>query len=99
MIASQTYEADRQTAKITYANGVSTEFFYAAERRWLIRIVTRNGSCAALIDSSYSRDTAGRIYAINGLTLSDTWSYTYDDLDRLTGAQNFGDASLTEAFA
>jgi RHS repeat-associated protein len=98
MIASQTYEADGQTAKITYANGVSTEFFYSAERRWLIRITTKNAAGVALIDNAYSRDAAGRIYAINGVTPGDHWSYTYDDLDRLTGAQNFGDASLTENF-
>jgi RHS repeat-associated protein len=88
-----------QTKKIIYANGVSSEFFYSAERRWLTRIVTRKGLAAPLIDNAYSRDSAGRIYAINGLTLGDTWSYTYDNLDRLTGAQNYGDASLTEAFA
>jgi hypothetical protein len=40
----------------------------------------------------------GRIYAINGLTVNDTWSYTYDDLDRLTFAYNPGDATMSEAF-
>jgi hypothetical protein len=56
MIASQTYEADGPTAKITYANGVSTEFFYSAERRWPIRITTKNAAGAELMNNAYSRD-------------------------------------------
>jgi RHS repeat-associated protein len=99
VILSQTYEADGQTKAITYANGVTTTFTYNPCRRWLTRITTKNASGAALIDNYYSRAATGRIYSVNGLNVNDTWSYTYDDLDRLTFAYNPGDATMSEAFS
>ena len=53
VITSQTYEADGQTKRIVYANGVSTEFTYNASRRWLSRIITRNAANVPLLDNSY----------------------------------------------
>lgn len=44
-----------------------------------------------LMDNQYSRDLLGRIKTITGLTANDNWTYTYDDLSRLTGADNGGD--------
>jgi hypothetical protein len=41
---------------MTYANGVSTEFFYSAERRWLTRITTKSAAGVALINNAHSRD-------------------------------------------
>jgi uncharacterized protein RhaS with RHS repeats len=99
VILSQTYEADGQTKAITYANGVTTTFTYNPCRRWLTRITTKNASGAALIDNYYSRAATGRIYSVNGLNVNDTWSCTYDDLDRLTFACNPGDATMSEAFS
>jgi YD repeat-containing protein len=61
MIASQTYEADGQTKKITYANGVSTEFTYSAVRRWLERIVTKGNSVTV-----HLIDCAGPMTALGG---------------------------------
>jgi YD repeat-containing protein len=80
MVALQTYEADGQTKTITYANGVTTTFTYDPNRRWLQRILTKNASGVPLIDNSYSRAASGRIDAINGLAVGDTWQYAYDDL-------------------
>jgi RHS Repeat len=80
MVALQSYEADGQTKAITYANGVSTTFTYDLSRHWLTRITTKNAANAALIDNAYSRAANGRIYAINGLAVGDTWQYAYDDL-------------------
>jgi RHS repeat-associated protein len=99
VIANQTYEADGQTASITYANGVTTTFSYSSTRRWLMRIVTKTAANAVLLDNSYTRDLAGRITAIDGVAAQDDWGYGYDDLDRLTLASNAGDAALSETFA
>jgi RHS repeat-associated protein len=99
VITNQTYEADGQTASITYANGVTTTFTYSPTRRWLMRIVTKTAANAVLLDSSYARDLAGRITAIDGVAAQDDWGYGYDDLDRLTLANNAGDAALSETFA
>jgi YD repeat-containing protein len=97
IIKSQTYEADGQTKRIVYANGVSTEFFYNPERRWLRRIITRSPANVPLIDNSYTRDAAGRIKRIDGQTPGENWDYLYDDLDRLISADN-GDNSLDETY-
>ena len=80
MIASQTYEADGQTKAITYANGVTTSFTYSPTRRWVERIVTKNSSGVALLDSQYVRDVMGKIVYLTGLTPADSWYYAYDEL-------------------
>jgi RHS repeat-associated protein len=59
-----------------------------------------NAAGVWLLDSQYARDPAiGRIDRITGLTADENWQYYYDDLDRLTYAQNFGDWTRSEAFA
>lgn len=98
IIASQTYEADGQTRKITYANSVSTEFLYSPARRWLMRVTTKNAAGTALLDNEYGRDLAGRILTIDGLTPLQDWVFQYDDLDRLILSNNGGDDSLDETF-
>ena len=98
LITAITYEADGQTDQITYANGVTTDFTYSPQRRWLTRIVTTKADTTVLLDNSYTRDNMGRITAITGLTPSESWTYTYNDRDELVTATNQGDASLTESF-
>ena len=98
-VASAEYEADGQTRRIDYANGVYTTFEYSPQRRWLTRVTTTLPSTVKLIDNVYTRDALGRITAIAGLTNTDSWSYGYDELDRLTSADNLGDNSLDETFA
>jgi hypothetical protein len=50
------------------------------------------------MDTSYTRDLAGRITSIDGLTPQEDWSYGYNHLDWLTSANNLGDNSLDETF-
>ncbi|WP_440411887.1 toxin TcdB middle/N-terminal domain-containing protein [Neorhizobium petrolearium] len=98
-ITAATYEADGQTTSISYANGVSTTFAYAPERRWLSRVTTKKGT-TVLMDNQYTtRDLLGRIKAITGLTTADSWTYTYDDLGRLTKADNLGNNALDETYS
>ncbi len=97
-INSITYEPDGQTKRIVYANGVTTAFTYSPTRRWLMRIVTTRSNGVELIDNSYTRDAMGKITAISGQTPSDSWTYTYDDFDRLVSANNLGDNTLDETF-
>ncbi|WGI72089.1 toxin TcdB middle/N-terminal domain-containing protein [Neorhizobium petrolearium] len=88
-----------QTTSISYANGVSTTFAYAPERRWLTRVTTKKGT-TVLMDNQYTvRDKLGRIKAITGLTTADSWTYTYDDLGRLTKADNLGNNTLDETYS
>ncbi|MBD9624014.1 hypothetical protein IB279_13785 [Ensifer sp. ENS06] len=96
-ISAGSYEADGQTASITYENGVVTTFAYAPQRRWLSRVTTKKGT-TALMDNQYARDAVGRIKTVTGLTTSDSWGYAYDDLGRLVTANNTGNNSLDETF-
>ncbi|MCP4407853.1 MAG: hypothetical protein GY807_08850 [Gammaproteobacteria bacterium] len=98
LITSITYEADGQTDQIIYANGITTDFTYSPERRWLTRIVTTKADATVLMDNSYVRDAMGRITAINGQTPAESWAYGYNDRDQLITATNQGDASLSETF-
>ncbi len=99
LINSITYEPDGQTAQIAYVNGVTTDFTYDPERRWLDRIVTKKADNTVLLDNDYTRDALGRITAINGQTTTDSWTYLYNDRDELISADNSGDDTLDEAFS
>ncbi len=97
-VSSITSEADGQTRRIDYANGVWTTFTYSPTRRWLTRIVTTRPGGTKILDTAYTRDLVGRITAIDGLTAAEDWSYVYNTLDWLTGATNAGNPALTETF-
>ncbi|WP_181176561.1 RHS repeat-associated core domain-containing protein, partial [Mesorhizobium sp. B2-3-5] len=96
-ITSTLYEADGQTREINYANGVKTSFTYSPTRRWVTRVTTSKGA-TILLDDQYARDNLGRITGTTGLTASDSWTYGYDNADRLTSSTNPGDATLSESF-
>ncbi|MGR9152636.1 toxin TcdB middle/N-terminal domain-containing protein (plasmid) [Rhizobium leguminosarum] len=98
LIDSTSYEADGQTSVIKYLNGVTTSFSYSPTRRWLDRVTTAKGT-TVLMDNQYSRDLLGRIKTITGVTANDNWTYGYDDLSRLTGADNAGDNTLDETYS
>lgn len=63
--------------------GVVTRFTYSPERRWLTRIETLAPGGTPY---TYTRDKAGRITRIDGLTAAESGNYTYDDLDQLLSA-------------
>lgn len=99
MITDITYEASGDTDLITYTNGVTTNFTYDAQRKWLTSVVT-TGTSATLQDVTYTRSATGRIDAINGTTtgLKDHWGYIYDDIDQLLTADNLDDNALDQSF-
>jgi RHS repeat-associated protein len=96
-ITSTLYEADGQTKEITYVNGVKTTFIYSPTRRWVTRVTTSKGA-TILLDDQYARDNLGRITGTTGLTAADSWTYVYDNADRLTSSDNLGDNTLDETF-
>lgn len=96
-ITAIVYEADGQTRSIAYVNGVTTSFAYLPQRRWLTRVTTKKGT-TGLLDNQYTRDKLARITGITGLTTADSWTYTYDDLGRLTTADNLGNNALDETY-
>jgi YD repeat-containing protein len=97
-VTSTTYEADGQTKLISYANGVATSFAYDPERRWLDAIHSQKAGGAVLQNLGYTHDNAGRITTVESTTDWGTWNYTYDNLDRLTFADNIGHDTLDQSF-
>ncbi len=54
---------------------------------------------AQLQSLTSSRGPTRRIEAITGSSAAETWSYSYDTLDRLVRADNQGDDPLDETYA
>jgi RHS repeat-associated protein len=96
--ASETYTADGQTASVTRANGVTTTSVYHPNRLWLLSATTRDASNTVLQNLAFSRDARGRILSSTSNVSAESWSYEYDDFDRLTQATNAGDSSLSQSF-
>ena len=81
-----------------YANGVTSSFVYNDQRGWLNGLTHAN-SGGTLQQLSYARAATGRISGVsNAADATETWSYGYDDLDRLLSSTNGGNASLNETF-
>ena len=100
-ITSLTYNARGQVTQAVYANGVTTTNTYNDARGWLLRVETRKG-LTTLQDIVFTRGPTGRINAtVNSAVAgsADSWTYTYDDLDRLLSATNAGNPALTQAFS
>jgi RHS repeat-associated protein len=91
------YDAAGHTTRAVYANGVSSIFGYDARRGWMTT-VSHEEAGTAFETKSYAHDTGGRITAITSSTPGESWTYTYDRLDRLTKATNLDDATRTQSF-
>lgn len=101
------YGPDDQTKSITYVGpngtGATTEFTHSPTRRWLNNLTTRNAAGSIILSSTYTRDLAGRITAIDGGAAGDPstahdWTYVYNKHDRLLSATNGSVAALSESF-
>jgi RHS repeat-associated protein len=99
LINSITYNAKGQVERAVYANGVTTMNSYDGVKGWLkqIKHFTNIGS---LMEVDYTRDGIGRIQSVvvDGHP-EESWTYAYDDLDRLTQASNAGDSGLSRTIA
>jgi RHS repeat-associated protein len=79
------YDASGNLTSQTNANGTVTTRSYSATRNWLNTILTTAGS-VTLQKLSYTRDAEGKISSITSPFPDESWTYTYDDLHRLTSA-------------
>jgi hypothetical protein len=100
LITAIAYEADGQTDKVVYANGVASNFSYDASRRWLTQVRHYTTAGTTLRQTDYVRDLAGRIVSSSGSGEPESWTYAYDTLDRLTSAVNaaMSDGSENQSF-
>ena len=84
-VQDMTYNAKGQIKVIRYGNGAETNYTYGQDLR-LSRILTQGQT--TLQDLNYDFDKNGNVNTLTDNLRSNIRSYTYDDLDRLTGAQN-----------
>jgi RHS repeat-associated protein len=87
------YDEFGQRKRITYENGVTTDYTYDPTRRWLEHIETKN-DYRTFQNMQYEFDQVGNVtstlnvgtgeYGVGTTTTEQT--YTYDDLYQLTGA-------------
>ena len=96
-VTSTTYNPLGQVKSIVYANGVTTAYGYNANRCWLDTVLTAK-SPTTIESLTYTHDFAGRITAVAGTRADESWTYSYDDLDRLLSATNTNTPALTQSF-
>ena len=88
-ITDITYNAQGQILTIQYGNSTQTDYTYGQDQR-LQRILTQN-QAGDLQDLNYNFDKAGNLYSLTDNLRSNIRSYYYDDLNRLTRAENIPD--------
>lgn len=97
---SATYNAAGQAVSVTRANGVTTAYSHNSNRQWLTEIRTTNAAGTQLQDLLFTgRDAKGRILRALSDDPNESWTYTYDEWDRLTQATNTGNAALSQSFS
>ena len=87
-VGSVTYNALGQALLVNRANGTATNYGYSATRGWLTCINTTDAVGTNIQNLVYARDAHGRITGVTSRQAGESWSYGYDDLDRLLSANN-----------
>ncbi|MBL7197061.1 MAG: RHS repeat-associated core domain-containing protein, partial [Candidatus Omnitrophica bacterium] len=81
------YNANGQIEEITYGNGRKTTYNYDLNNLRLERLLTANTAGSDPVqDLSYIFDPVGNVKQITDVVNSNTQSFSYDDLNRLTSA-------------
>ncbi len=94
-VNSFNYNSRGQLVSATYANGTTTRFSYSDARQWL-RDASVTGPSGTLYQASYGYDAGGRVTSMSSASNSlSNLSFTYDDLNRLTGTSG----AQTQSFA
>lgn len=97
VLTNVAYDARGNVTSFVRANGATTTYGYSLPRGWLTSINTVVGA-AVLQNLVYGRDAAGRISGVASSLVGESWTYGYDDLDRLLSATNTNTPALTQTF-
>ncbi|MFZ5791054.1 MAG: RHS repeat-associated core domain-containing protein [Pseudomonadota bacterium] len=91
------YDARGQVLTFQRANGATTTYSYSAARGWLNSLVTTAGA-TTIQNLVYGRDAHGRITGVTSSQADESWTYGYDDLDRLLTATNTTNSALNQSW-
>ena len=96
-ISASTYDAAGRVLGRWFSNGAVTTQSYSGTRGWIENIQTVKGS-TVLQNLTYQHYADGMIQAITSAKTMESWTYAYDDLNRLLAAMNVDTPSLTQSF-
>ncbi len=85
-VSNVTYSATGQILSLTYGNGTVTNYQYDPKTLRLTHLVTQDSQSTKVQDLSYTFDSIGNVKAMTdaSATGTNTQSFEYDDLSRLT---------------
>ncbi|MGF7055671.1 RHS repeat-associated protein [Bosea sp. OAE752] len=99
LITGMSYNARGQVLMASYANGAVTTNSYGGVKGWLKQTAHTGAGGVALLNVAYTHDAVGRILSSTTAGQpSESWSYWYDELDRLTNAGNASSSALNKVF-
>ena len=87
-VTSVAYNALGKATSLSRTNGTATTYGYSATRNWLTCINTTDAAGTNIQNLVYVRDAHGRISSVTSRQVGESWSYGYDELDRLLSANN-----------
>lgn len=96
IITSVTYNASGQPLVQTNANGTVTTKTYSATRGFLTNIATVGST--TIQDLQYTLDPVGLVTTVTSPVANEGWSYSYDDLYRLTTSTNLSTPAESQTF-
>lgn len=91
-VTSATYNAEGGVTQIDNVNGTTTTRAYSAQRGWLTNITTVKGA-TTLQNLVYTPNAKGMVTSVTSPIAEEGWTYSYDELDRLTTATNASDSA------
>jgi RHS repeat-associated protein len=97
VITNVTYDAAGRPLQQTNANGTVTTRTYAPQRGFLTGIGTTAGA-STIQNLTYGIDPAGLATGVTSPFTNESWTYTYDDLRRLTSAVNASTPAESQTF-
>ncbi|MCI0479088.1 RHS repeat-associated core domain-containing protein, partial [Candidatus Uhrbacteria bacterium] len=96
-ITTAVYDAAGRPTSLSFANGVITTYSFSPTRGWLDNVHTQKDAIVHQ-DLTYTRYADGMIQNVTSAKAMETWTYVYDDLNRLSSATNLDTPSLSQSF-
>jgi RHS repeat-associated protein len=99
LVSNASYDPRQNPVARNLGNGVVESFSYDLNRFWLTGVNAKLGT-TQIHNVTLGRDGRGLVMTrANTFDTTDNWTYTYDDVRRLTSAVNTGNSAWTETFS